>query len=116
MRMAGRCLSAVLMLIAAVWAFQRAQGPEFIGIDFVQFYVTGRHVVSGHDTRIYADDVRREILETAWQQAREDGTNSRLYRALDFRHQRSWESYSSPFLYAVFGVIAGGSKNENKAP
>ena len=106
MQKAGGCLSGLLMLIAAVWAFQRAQGPKFIGIDFVQFWITGRHVASGGDARIYADDVRREILEAAWQEARSEGTDSRFYRAVDFRRQRSWESYSSPFLYAVFGVMA----------
>ena len=61
---------------------------------------------------MYSDKVRREILERAWQDANSDGIESKFYQAVNFRHERSWESYSSPFLYAVFGATAGSSESE----
>ena len=36
------------------------------------------------------------------------GNHSRGDRQNNFRHERSWESYSSPFLYAVFGAGENG--------
>jgi len=103
----GKCLSFLLMLLAGVFAFQRAQESEYIGIDFVQFHLTGQHVISGGDPHVYSDKVRHEILERAWQVAISEGTDSKFYHAVNFRHERSWESYSSPFLYSVFGAAAG---------
>ena len=108
-------LSFLLMLNAAGFAWQRAQQPEYIGIDFVQFHFTGQHVVTGGDSHVYADDVRAEILDSAWQQVLTEGIESRCSYAVDFRHQRSWETYSSPFLYAVFGVMAGRESGERIA-
>ena len=108
----GRLLSFLLLLLAAVFAFQRAQEPEYIGIDFVQFRVTGQHVVHGSDPHVYSDKVRREIVDRAWQEVQTDGIESKFYQAVNFRHERSWESYSSPFLYAVFGATAGRSESE----
>ena len=115
MRMIRYGLSFLLMLNAAGFAWQRAQEPEYIGIDFVQFHFTGQHVVTGGDTHVYADDVRAEILDSAWQQILTEGIESRCSYAVDFRHQRSWETYSSPFLYAVFGVMAGRESGERIA-
>ena len=116
MQNSGRILSAVVLLFAAVWTFQRAQHPEYIGIDFVQFWITGQHVTHGGDPRIYSDDVRARVLETAWQEARAEGTDFRFYRAVEFRHQRSWETYSSPFLYSVFGAVAREALSSPGAP
>ena len=108
----GRLLSFLLLLLAAMFAFQRAQEPEYIGIDFVQFHLTGQHVVHGGDPHVYSDKVRREILERAWQEVQTEGIESKFYQAVNFRHERSWESYSSPFLYSVFGAVAGISESE----
>ena len=109
LRMIGCGLSFLVLLSAAVFAFHRAQVPEYIGIDFVQFHVTGQHVVNGGDANVYSDDVRAEILESAWRQARAEGSSGKFFHAVNFRHERSWETYSSPFLYAVFGAM--GSKD-----
>ena len=106
-----RLLSFLLLLLAAVFAFQRAQEPEYIGIDFVQFHLTGLHVVHGGDPHVYSEKVRREILDRAWQDAKSDGIESKFYQAVNFRHERSWESYSSPFLYAVFGAGEKGTSH-----
>ncbi len=103
------------MLLAGVFAYQRALEPDFIGIDFVQFHLTGKHVVSGGDPHVYSDKVRYEILERAWKDATSEGTESKLYHAVNFRHEQSWESYSSPFLYAMSGAASQGS-GERKAP
>ncbi len=108
----GRLLSFLLLVLAAVFAYQRAQEREYIGIDFVQFHVTGQHVVHGGDPHVYSDKVRREIVDRAWQEVQTDGIESKFYQAVNFRHERSWESYSSPFLYAVFGATAGRPKSE----
>lgn len=99
--------SLLLLISAAAFAIHRAQEPEYIGIDFVQFYMTGFHVAHGGDPAVYADDVRTEILNSAWQRARVEDSNSKFFHAANFRHERAWETYSSPFLYAVFGAFAG---------
>ena len=83
------------MLCAALFAYHRAQNPEYIGIDFVQFHLTGRHVVRGGDPHVYSDKVRREILERGWEAATSEGTDSKLFHAVHFRHERTWETYSS---------------------
>ncbi len=108
----GRLLSFLLLLLSAVFAFQRVQKPDYVGIDFVQFHVTGQHVVHGGDPHVYSDKVRREILERAWQEAQSEGIESKFFRAVNFRHARSWESYSSPFLYVVFGTGEKGKSRE----
>ena len=104
----GRLLSFLLLLLAAVFAYQRAQEREYIGIDFVQFHLTGLHVVHGGDPHVYSEKVRREILERAWQEAKSEGIESKFFHAVNFRHVRSWESYSSPFLYVMFGAGENG--------
>jgi len=108
----GRLLSFLLLLLAAIRTYQQAHERECVGFDFVQFHVTGQHVLHGGDPRVYSDKVRREILERAWQDAKSDGIASKFYQAVNFRHERSWESYSSPFLYAMFGATAGSSASE----
>ena len=94
--------SGLLVLMAVIWTFRNVQHPANSGIDFVQFHVTAQHVVRGGDPRIYAPQVRTSILNSAWDEARFDEQNSRRLRALEFRRERSWETYSSPFLYTMF--------------
>ena len=107
-------MSFLFILFAAVYGFQRAQEPGYIGIDFVQFHLTGRHVVNGGDSHVYSDKTRREILERVCNDATSEGTESKFYHAVNFRHVRTWETYSSPFLYAVFGATAGQSSERNR--
>ena len=111
--MIERGLSFLLMLCAAVFAFQRAQEPEYIGIDFIQFHLTGRHVINGGDSRVYSDDMRAAILNSAWKRAQTENSSSKFYQAVSFRHERTWETYSSPFLYSVFGMMAGGEPEDS---
>jgi hypothetical protein len=110
-----KSLSFLLMLLAGVFAYQRALEPDFIGIDFVQFHLTGRHVVNGGDPHVYSDKARHEILERAWKDATSEGADSKFFHAVNFRHERTWESYSSPFLYAMFGAVSEGNAGR-KAP
>jgi hypothetical protein len=100
---------ALLLVVAAGVVARRTATNGFSGIDFVQFSVTGQHVVAGGDPRVWSPEVRASILSSSWNAALAEAPDSRLVQALRFRQQRSWETYSSPFLYAVFGVLSRNS-------
>jgi len=106
-------LSFLLMLTAAAFAFQRARNPDNIGIDFVQFYFTGQHIIHRGDPHIYADDVRHEMAESEWQWAQNADLSSRYYRAVKFR-SGGWQTYSSPFLYSVFRIRDNGGETARR--
>jgi hypothetical protein len=94
----------LLLLVSAVaFAWKRSREANSVGIDFVQFRLTGSFINAHPGTHVYSSEGRQEILEAAWSAAQsEQGT--KLFAAVHFRHSRSWETYSSPFLYSVFAI------------
>ena len=111
LRFATRLVPVAMVVIALNFTWNRSEKSECIGIDFVQFRRTGLAVQQGRSPSVYSSEFRANILDVVWKEAQKD-PNSKYYRAVQFRHERSWETYSSPFLYAVFGLPAGAN-NEN---
>lgn len=107
------CFCSVLVVAAS---FQRWQTIELqcAGIDFVQFRLTGLHVAVHRGCDVYSSEVRAEILSSEWQTA-QLVPGSRLFTAVSFRHSRSWETYSSPFLYSLFALGKGGGSGERRS-
>jgi hypothetical protein len=101
------------LAVAAILQWLRATEPQCAGIDFVQFRLTGLHVARYPGGDVYSSETRSEILSSAWQTA-ESVPESRLSAAVSFRHSRSWETYSSPFLYSLFALGGLEESGERK--
>jgi hypothetical protein len=63
---------------------------------------------------VYSFEARRGILSSEWQTA-QPVPGSRLFSAVSFRHSRSWETYSSPFLYSLFALGRWEESGERRA-
>ncbi|MCA9064248.1 MAG: hypothetical protein KDA96_14360 [Planctomycetaceae bacterium] len=98
-------LCTLILVAGSTLACRRSCEFENIGIDLIQFHQAARHVRSGGNADLYEDSVRQQILSKAWEDARQS-PNTRFFHAVNFRHQRSLELYSSPFLYTVFSLMA----------
>lgn len=103
-----------ILVVAACFQWRRSAEPQCAGIDYVQFRLTGLHVAEHPGCDVYSSETRGEILSSAWQAA-ESVPDSRLFTAVSFRHSRSWETYSSPFLYSLFALGRWGESGERKA-
>ncbi len=94
----------MLLLAAAVNQWEHATQVRYAGIDFVQFRWTAISIMEHPQLRIYSDEGRNQILESAWDSAQKD-RSSRFFDAVQFRQKRSWETFSSPLLYSVFTAV-----------
>jgi hypothetical protein len=97
----------ILLLLLAVFGLTlvwRAAAPG-TGIDFYQFWVVGQALHRSAVTDVYSDDERSrlgaEFLEKAKLTA-----NPRQIAVAEFR--RKLQTYSSPFLYSIFGLFSTG--------
>lgn len=99
-------LAASLLAVSVWYSWTRTTGPEYIGIDFVQFHFTGLHVACEGDPRVWTPEVRSNILGSSWQKAA-TSRGTRLFDAVEYRQERVWETYSSPLLYSALAMIAG---------
>ncbi len=108
LQMSRLFLTLVVSLLAvSVWySWTRATGPEYIGIDFVQFHFNGSLAACKGDPRVWTPEVRSAILESSWQRAA-TSRGTRLFDAVEYRRERTWETFSSPLLYSAFAAIAG---------
>jgi hypothetical protein len=98
---------STLLLIGAIWIAGRAsEALQNIGIDFVQFWIAANHVDREASTSVYSVGGRDVILESAWRRIEAEEKPSRFLEAATFRHERSLETYSSPFLYSAFAAFA----------
>ena len=114
MRLGARVAFCSVLAVAAIFQWRRAAEPQCAGIDLVQFRLTGLHVARHPGCDVYSSETRSEILSSAWQTA-ESVPESRLSAAVSFRHSRSWETYSSPFLYSLFALGGLEESGERKA-
>jgi hypothetical protein len=93
-------LVLVLALGASVWNF----GRNYPQVDFFQFWAVGRLKGAGV-TDIYSDPARHLLADTVRAEAQRSGSQ----RAINaVKHWPVLETYSTPFLYAVFGSISTG--------
>ena len=89
-------------------------GARGAGVDFYQFWIVGQTRDASASPNIYADQERermarvgRGLLEHA------DRPSPRLAAAVEFRPRI--ETFSTPFLYAVFGLLTGGEPDYETA-
>lgn len=72
-------------------------------IDFYQFWAVGRELAAGQPGDIYSDLRRKEIGQHQLEQARISEDRLRLRTA---RQRKVLETFSTPFLYTVFGSLS----------
>src|SRR5262249_50295799 len=75
------------------------------GRDFFQFWAAGQFLRARH-ADLYSDDARERIGRAFHAEPNADPSGSRHRAVSELR--RSLETYSTPFLYAVFGLTASG--------
>ena len=89
---------AAFCLIKA-WDYGQANA----GLDFYQFWVVGQKIIKEKKINIYSDGVRRSIGSEFFQEAY-NGKSLRLLLAAG--HRKAPETYSTPFLYSLFGLFS----------
>lgn len=97
-------LTLIVVLNAAGYTWLHACESADRGIDFVQFRLAALYIDSDNTGSLYDDATRKQILDAAWDSARAT-PGSRLYQAVNWRHARSLELYSSPLLYSAFTIF-----------
>jgi len=115
-----RLLAFLLAAYALVSAWDFSARPACI--DYYQFWVVGRAVAAKETQDVYSDAERKRLGELYWQrslaeaQARKDaaatsnGANAALpptKRLQAASQRRELETYSTPWLYALFGLASG---------
>jgi hypothetical protein len=73
--------------------------------DFYQFWVVGQELTAGRAGDIYSEGERQRIGERYLHLARSGGDAKALRTA---RQRARLETFSTPFLYAVFGSLSSG--------
>ncbi len=104
-RLALREPTLILISIVAFCSIYSTWHPvrTIPAIDFYQFWIVGQEVAAGQPGNIYSDLERERIGRRYLDQARTAGELARLRTA----HQRSvLDSFSTPFLYTVFGSLS----------
>jgi len=76
-----------------------------LAIDFYQFWVVGQEVADGQAGNIYSEVERERIGRSHLEQARASNEPVRLETA---RHRSDLDTFSTPFLYTVFGAFSSG--------
>ena len=74
-------------------------------IDFYQFWVVGQEVATGQSGDVYSDLERRRIGRRYLNQARGADDPTRRKTA---EHRAVLDTFSTPFLYTVFGALSSG--------
>jgi hypothetical protein len=97
----------VLLAIVALCSIYASWYParNAPAIDFYQFWVVGQEVSAGQPGNIFSDLERERIGQRFLEKARTSGDRSRLRTA---RQRASLDTYSTPFLYAVFSSFSSG--------
>jgi hypothetical protein len=94
-------LLLALFALAASW---RAGAPA-PGIDFYQFWAVGQALEDSDAADIYSDAGRQRVAAKLLDEASRSAQSRRIEAA---EQRRVLETYSTPFLYAVFGFFSTG--------
>ncbi len=101
----------LLGLVAFCSILSTAQSLRSVpAIDFYQFWVVGREVSAGSPGNVYSDSERRRIGRDALRQARDAGDPTGIRSG---RHRVVLETFSTPFLYTVFGALSSGNHHRD---
>ncbi len=98
----------ILFLILAVFGLSLVwrAAAHGTGIDFYQFWVVGQALKHSAVTDVYSDDGRSRLGAEFLEKARRTA-NPRQMAVAEFRQKL--QTYSSPFLYSVFGLFSTGN-------
>lgn len=99
----GLTISLILAGTAVTQLWQ--YGLRMPGIDFYQFWVVGTDLRQRDVGNVYSQQARAEIGGKWLEEAAKD-RSSRLYAVA--RRRPQLETFSTPFLYAVFSVFSSG--------
>jgi hypothetical protein len=95
-------MGLVLLLgLSSIWNPHDWRG----GIDYYQFWVVGQATGAEQVGDIYSDEERGRLGAEYYQRALVDGS---LLRKGAAQRRQILETYSTPFLYTVFGVLSTG--------
>jgi len=99
---------AILILLLALFGLSVAWRTSSINseVDFYQFWVVGQSMNHPGINNVYSDDAR-ESLGTEFLEKAKDSANLGRVAAAEYR--KKLETYSSPFLYALFGMFSTGN-------
>lgn len=107
-------LLVALFALSSAWSF----GASWPGIDFYQFWLVGRAVREGRVENVYTPQVRTALGEQGFQDAlRRAGPEAQRKPTLELQvagYRRQLETYSTPLLYASFGLLASDDYARDK--
>jgi len=111
-------LAALLALAAVVrLAVLVPDQPDWAGVDFYQFWLAGRAGGGGASVNVWSDAERarlgRQGLEEAFRAQPRDQEPTRYL--LIARYRNPLETYSTPWMYTLFGVAASGDYERDMA-
>lgn len=106
-------LALALLLVCVTAARAWAEARPTAGMDYYQFWVIGQAVQRGETADIYSDGERERLGRMYFERALRDAGDSeeaqRASRRLQAAAQRqTLQTYSTPWLYALFGVCSSG--------
>ncbi len=104
-RSSSEPLVLLALALAALFGMARLWGRahEGVGVDFYQFWAVGRAVAAAPGSDPYSEEGRREMGGRALA-----GAASSPALAAVAEYRRVLATYSTPFLYAIFGLPASG--------
>lgn len=77
------------------------------GIDYYQFWIVGRAQERLHQDNIYSMQDRQRMADLGREMLRSSPPSERFARSVQLR-ERTIETFSTPFLYAVINAFAAG--------
>jgi len=110
-------LCFVLAAAAIIQAWEN--GGQVACMDYYQFWTIGQVFRQGHDTDLYSNEERQGLGEMMWQKVETRiGTDANAQGAS--KHYQAGlkrqilETYSTPFLYSVFGICSTGEYDRDQ--
>lgn len=105
--LSGKTAVAASALLATLCLTQSWNaGQSCSGLDYYQFYSVGREALSRKGESVYSDEFRARFGQESSRRAAQS-PDLRLRAAAEERTQL--ETYSTPFLYALFGSLSSGN-------
>lgn len=99
---------AILVLLLALFSISIAwhNSSSNSEVDFYQFWVVGQSTGHPGISNVYADDIRERLGAEFFEKAKASTSPGQLAVA---EYRKKLETYSAPFLYALFGLFSTGN-------
>ena len=113
-------LAAAIALFVFASASALIAGSRPACIDFYQFWVVGRAVGEHRARDVYSDAERKRLGELAWNDAMAAQSASATpavpsKRILAAQQRQVLETYSTPWMYTLFGIASSGDYDADQA-